>query len=207
MDEEIQINRILGKAKIFKSRASKSFLDGSRHDIVMSDERKAHYTAHSKLGWSNAKIGATFDRDPVTIGRSIEKEQELLTGRKKYRQKIDDHFRQLSVTASLLALNLRRYRNNLGTVFRYTGKIMEGVVYGGSVYEIQSEQTASMATVDKSTALNLLLHLKSVFPELTDIKDWDELTIDQITDDFVERLGLEASRRDFVGKCPECPDR
>ena len=57
----------------------------------------------------------------------------------------------------------------------------------------------------KRIAPNLLLHIKPEFPELTERKDWAELTDDRITKNFVERLRLEVTQGRFSGTCPDCP--
>ncbi len=133
----------------------------------------------------------------VTSQRQVER---ILAQAKEYQSEIERHQQELSITASLLALNLGRCWDNFDL---FTDKI-EDVVYGGLAYEVGGE-TAIMEEVDKSVALNLLYHLKGEFPELTDIKDWAELTGDKISNDFLERLRLKANRGDFMGKCPDCP--
>ena len=133
----------------------------------------------------------------VTTHRQVER---ILAQAKEYQSEIKRHQQELSITASLLALNLGRCWDN----FDLSTDKIEDVVYGGLAYEAGGK-TAIMEEVDKSVALNLLYHLKGEFPELTDIKDWAELNNDKITKDFVERLRLRAYRGDF-GKCPACPN-
>ena len=98
---------------------------------------------------------------------------------------------------------MERYRNNLVTFLGGSHKI-EGLVYGGSMYEMHTPdfgQSVELQQVDKDVARNLLSHLKDGFPELTDIKDWTELTDDKITEDFIGRLKLKAYRGELKGKC------
>jgi len=71
MNEERQIERILDKAKLFKSRANKSPEDGKRHDLIEPDERKYMRIAYDKLGWSYAKIGTVFERDPRVVAKIV----------------------------------------------------------------------------------------------------------------------------------------
>ena len=133
----------------------------------------------------------------VTSQRQVER---ILAQAKEYQSEIERHQQKLSITASLLALNLGRCWDN----FDLCTDTLGVVVYGGLAHEVGGP-SAIMETVDRSVALNLLYHLKDEFPELTDIKDWAELNNDKITKDFVERLRLRAYRGDF-GKCPACPN-
>jgi len=116
------------------------------------------------------------------------------------------HFTELSITALTLASNFESYLNAPDTDV-VIGKIGD-VVGGGWLNVIGGKpdaQSVEMYKVDKRIASNLLLHIKPQFPELTEIKDWIELTDDKITKTFVERLRLKANRGEFMGKCPDCP--
>ena len=81
MKKEILEEKIQKKAGDFKSRALISPTDRKRHDSIKSDERREHYTAYHKMGWSYAKIAEVFNRDPRTVKTSVEKEQGILDKR------------------------------------------------------------------------------------------------------------------------------
>jgi hypothetical protein len=120
-------------------------------------------------------------------------------------EKRERHFRELSIIALIIVLNLNSYLD------WGTGSIIGDVVYGGWLNEIHGTRDAlsvEMYQVNRPIAFNLLSHLKGEageFPELTDVKDWAGLANDKITKDFVERLRLKANRGDFTGNCPACP--
>ncbi|MBE9513398.1 MAG: hypothetical protein IMY77_05060 [Chloroflexi bacterium] len=108
MKREILEERIRKKAREFKSRSQRSPNDAKRHDLIKDDERRAHYAVYHKLGWSYAKIGAEFNRDPRTIKASVEKEQGLVEkhrGKKQQRerqliwQRQKEHIKNLQLTA------------------------------------------------------------------------------------------------------------
>jgi len=71
VNEERQIKKILDKAEIFKSRANKGPEDGKRHDLIEPDEQRYMRIAYDKLGWSYARIGAVFERDPRAVAKMI----------------------------------------------------------------------------------------------------------------------------------------
>lgn len=72
MKEQRLIKKVEDQAKRFKSRALKSPDDLKRHDQVHRDEQRWMYTAHKQLGWSFAKIGSVFNRDPRTTKQAVE---------------------------------------------------------------------------------------------------------------------------------------
>ena len=72
MKEGALIKKIEAQANKFKERAIKSPQDRKRHDSVKQDEKRWMWTAHHKLGWSFAKIGSVFNRDPRTTKEAIE---------------------------------------------------------------------------------------------------------------------------------------
>jgi len=65
--EQRIIKKIENQASKFKQRALKSPEDRKRHDQVRQDEKKWMWRAHNELGWSFAKIGSIFNRDPRTV--------------------------------------------------------------------------------------------------------------------------------------------
>ncbi|RLC35683.1 hypothetical protein DRH29_05945 [candidate division Kazan bacterium] len=69
--EERLIKKIEAQAKKFKLRIQKGRGDEKRHDAVRPDEQKWMWTAHHDLGWSLAKIGSIFNRDPRTVQKAI----------------------------------------------------------------------------------------------------------------------------------------
>jgi hypothetical protein len=209
MKEERLAQKIGEQASKFKLRAAKSPEDNKRHDLVKPDERRAMHTAYRKLGWSYAKIASIFGRDPRTVKLCVQEEQRILTKREEYQQEIERHRKELSHAALAIASNLERYRNPL-TSWKNPDQIGE-LAYGGTVYEIlpsplNSGQIVELEKVDKDMALNLFAHVGAKFPELADIKDWTELTNDKITDDFINRLRLQAYLGNFKGKCKACPN-
>jgi len=72
MKEGALIKKIEARANKFKERALKSPQDGKRHDAVRQDEKKWMWTAYNELGWSFAKIGSIFNRDPRATKKAIE---------------------------------------------------------------------------------------------------------------------------------------
>jgi hypothetical protein len=126
-------------------------------------------------------------------------------------EKKEKHYQDLSVTALKLASNLELHLNNIGEI---QGDAIGVVIYGGWVYEIVGKRKETddglksfkMQNIDKSKSSNLFHHLKDGFPELAGIDGWSDLSVNKITDDFVQRLKLKATRGDFKGsKCPGCP--
>lgn len=83
MNKEKLAKNILDQAKIFKSRAVKSFADDKRHDLVQQDERKSMWTAHNRLGWSFSKIGSAFERDWRTAKKVVESHNAKLDQRRR----------------------------------------------------------------------------------------------------------------------------
>ena len=71
MKEDRLVRKIEERAKKFKLRAQKGRGDEKRHDAVRPDEQKWMWTAHHELGWSFAKIGSIFNRDPRTAQKAI----------------------------------------------------------------------------------------------------------------------------------------
>ncbi len=71
MNEKRLNNKISDQAKIFKSRANKSPEDMKRHDLIRPDEQKMMWAAYNQLGWSYAKIGSIFDRDPRAVAKKV----------------------------------------------------------------------------------------------------------------------------------------
>ena len=71
MKEDRLIKKIEEQAEKFKLRIQKGRGDEKRHDAVRPDEQKLMWTAHHDLGWSLAKIGSIFNRDPRTVQKAI----------------------------------------------------------------------------------------------------------------------------------------
>jgi len=69
--EDRLVKKIEAQAKKFKLRVQKGRGDAKRHDGVRPDEQKWMWTAHHELGWSFAKIGSIFNRDPRTVQKAI----------------------------------------------------------------------------------------------------------------------------------------
>jgi len=69
--EDRLIKKIEEQAEKFKLRIQKGRGDEKRHDAVRPDEQKLMWTAHHDLGWSLAKIGSIFNRDPRTVQKAI----------------------------------------------------------------------------------------------------------------------------------------
>lgn len=102
-----------------------------------------------------------------------------------------------ATAALIIASNLEKYRNysspSSGDPFGHTVYTIGDNVYGG--WWIWDDQ-AKLGDVDKIAAVELLKRLKEEgeFPELADIEDWTELTDDQITENFIQRLISRAHR-------------
>jgi hypothetical protein len=73
MKEEALIKKIKEKAEIFKSRKQISPRDDQRHDQIRRDEQKWMWAAYNQLGWSFAKIGSVFERDPRAVKNATER--------------------------------------------------------------------------------------------------------------------------------------
>jgi len=71
MKEDRLVKKIEAEANKFKLRAQKGRGDAKRHDGVRPDEQKWMWAAHHDLGWSLAKIGSIFNRDPRTVQKAI----------------------------------------------------------------------------------------------------------------------------------------
>jgi len=69
--EDRLVKKIEAQANKFKLRIQKGRGDEKRHDGVRPDEQKWMWTAHHDLGWSSAKIGSIFNRDPRTVQKAI----------------------------------------------------------------------------------------------------------------------------------------
>jgi len=69
--EDRLVKKIEAQADKFKLRLQKGRGDEKRHDAVRPDEQKWIWTAHHNLGWSLAKIGSIFNRDPRTVQKAI----------------------------------------------------------------------------------------------------------------------------------------
>jgi hypothetical protein len=62
------------QAEEFRKRAEATKDDAEkRHDRIERDEIKAMWRASRELGWSDAKIGGVFDRDPRSVRQHLEK--------------------------------------------------------------------------------------------------------------------------------------
>ena len=72
MDKEKLAENIFAQAKVFKKGANESLADQKRHDLIGRGEKKAMREANIVLGWSLAKIGSEFDRDPRSVRQAIE---------------------------------------------------------------------------------------------------------------------------------------
>ncbi len=72
MTEQKLVKKIEEQAIKFRARALTGLADEKRHDQIQQDEKKWMWTAHNKLGFSFAKIGGLFDRDPRTVKQAIE---------------------------------------------------------------------------------------------------------------------------------------
>jgi hypothetical protein len=103
MKIESKEKRILEKAKVFKSRASKS-PDNKRHDLPKPDEVKQFYIAYTDLGWSYRKIASVFNRDPRTVKEHIEKSKTIRELSHKQKEKLVKHFDELADVAKALVL-------------------------------------------------------------------------------------------------------
>lgn len=108
MKEQTLIKKIEDRANKFKLRALKSPSDRKRHDPVRQDEQRWIWIASNQLGWSFAKIGSVFDRDPRSTKRAVEtyKTAEQAAQQKPYeetahKQKMRDLARNLIDEISL----------------------------------------------------------------------------------------------------------
>jgi len=70
--KEILEKKTEQQAADFRKRAGKRDPLKRRHDIIKKDEEKAMLGAFQKLGWSYARIGGLFDRDPRQVRRHLE---------------------------------------------------------------------------------------------------------------------------------------
>jgi hypothetical protein len=75
--KEILEKKIEQQAADFRKRVGKKDPLNRRHDIIKKDEEKVMRCAFQKLGWSYARIGGLFDRDPRQIRRHLENIQQV----------------------------------------------------------------------------------------------------------------------------------
>ena len=72
MDKQKLIKKVEKRALEFRSRGFKSPSDEKRHDHIQQDEKKWMWNAHNQLGWSYAKIGSVFNRDPRAVKKAVQ---------------------------------------------------------------------------------------------------------------------------------------
>jgi hypothetical protein len=210
METAKSIKNILDKAEVFKARGFESLADGKRHDLIKRDEKKTMCDAHIDLGWSFAKIGIHFDRDPRTVKKSVQKEQNEFLKRKEHQQKKEQHYAELSITALKLADILSWYTKQqrffidplISSDFPYTTHQLD------------------IASLNKGELTNLKAHLQGEIPELIPIseypkaceqwfalgdKKWEKETPSvTITKDLILKLQLRGNQGNFSGKCHDC---
>ena len=120
-------------------------------------------------------------------------------------ESIIKYWEELSAVACALASNLKK-------LMRHKGKVCGNVVDGGRLWNTEYTITVSpelsarddwarLEPIDPYLAQNLLINVAAEFPEFANIKDWRELTKENITTNIMERLQLVAHRRTFKGTC------
>ena len=73
MNKQNLIKKVENRAQEFKLSGLKSPVDEKRHDHIQQDEKKWMWIAHNQLGWSLAKIGSVFNRDPRAVKKAVQK--------------------------------------------------------------------------------------------------------------------------------------
>lgn len=210
MDKEKQAEIIFTQARDFKTRGHKSTHDLKRHDFIRRDEKKAIRDAYIVLGWSFAKIGSVFDRDPRMVKKHVQNTQKIQTERKKVRENRRRHFNELSATALNLAEILDYY---------YQSQIFTIYPFISSDFPIVHQ--LGLPTLKEKELSNLMAHLKDEIPEVIPIgeypsacnqwgtpgdKKWEkEMPSVTITGDLILKLRLRGNQGNFSSRCPDCP--
>lgn len=115
------------------------------------------------------------------------------------------YWEELSEVASALA-------SNCSKLLRHKGKVYGNVIDGGHLRSLEYTITVTpelsdrddatrLEPIDPYLAQNLLVNLAAEFPEFAQIKDWREMTRNNITPELIEKLFMVAHRRTFVGVC------
>ncbi len=120
------------------------------------------------------------------------------TAREKYSQELAD-------VAKALASNIKKLMHHEGKVY---GNIIDGGQLRLSEHLItvnlglsEREDPTKLESVDAYLANNLLVNLVTEFQEFKKIKDWRNLTRDNIPLNLVETLHMVAHRRTFFENC------
>jgi len=71
--EQRLVKKVEEHANKFRLRAFISPSDRKRHDHTRQDEKNWMGIAHNQLGWSYAKIGSEFNRDPRVVKKTVQK--------------------------------------------------------------------------------------------------------------------------------------
>ena len=115
------------------------------------------------------------------------------------------YFEELSEVASALA-------SNYSKLLRHNGKVYGNVIDGGHLWSSEytitinpelsdREDTTRLEPIDNYLAHNLLLNLAAEFPEFRNIRDWREVSKDNINVAMIERLHVVSHRRTFSQNC------
>ena len=113
------------------------------------------------------------------------------------------YWEELAEAAKALASNCSKLRGHSGKVY---GNVVDGGQLRSSEYTItvnpelsDRDDATRLEPVDPYLAQNLLINLAAEFPEFSQIKDWRQLTRENVTTEIIEKLSMVAHRRTFKG--------
>ena len=115
------------------------------------------------------------------------------------------YWEELSEVASALA-------SNCSKLLRHKGKVYGNVIDGGHLWSSEyiitvnpglsdREDATTLEPVDHYLAQNLLKNLTAEFPEFLKIKDWRELTKNDITTNMTKIIQMVTHRKTFRENC------
>ena len=167
------------------------------------------YEEEMKQGRNREQIlGEMAQEIGVFSNRQVER---IIAQAKRYREEIEMHFAELSVTTLKLAEILDWYYKH----HRFT---IEPLISSDFPYKTHTPESPILNERELS---NLLAHLGGEIPELVPIgeypkaceqwsalgyRKWEKQTPSAtITGDLISKLKLKANQADFTGKCLDCP--
>jgi integrase len=116
-----------------------------------------------------------------------------------------NYWEELSKVAGALASNYSKLLKHNGKVY---GNVIDGGHLWSSEYTItinpelsDREDITRLEPIDSYLAQNLLVNLAAEFPEFSKIRDWREITKDNITPDMMNILRMVTHRKVFSESC------
>ena len=217
MKEDRRTKKIKDQASRFKSRASKGLSDEKRHDRIQRDEQKSMWIAHNQQGWSYAKIGGVFNRDPRTAKKAIENYkpngESLHKEKMPEKVRLEDHCDDLAQLAEVVAhqvFRLLRYRSDDNV--EALGNIVEGLSFwdkrsgqplSENIDPLEEFEYEKAHPIDRYLARCLLAHYKDKFKGLP-FKAWEKVSMANVNQELLDNLKLLQYSQAFE-LTPDCP--